>query len=72
MTAIRLPTRPAHPLIDQAIAAHGPHRVLFAALRALVRRRARPPDLDRLPEAIRRDIGLPPREVRRPDFQPPF
>jgi len=62
MTALRLtPTRPSPEIIDAAIALHGPGRVLWTALRALFRPRTRPPDLNHLPEHIRRDIGLLPR-----------
>lgn len=45
------------------IAAHGPWRVLFAALTALLRQATgtAAPDVDRLPDHLRADIGLPPR-----------
>ena len=65
-----LPLGPDPSLIEDAIARHGPSRVLLAALRALLRPAARPPDRPRPPRArdlrdlnehLRRDIGLPPR-----------
>lgn len=45
------------------IAAHGPWRVLFAALTALLRQATgtAAPDVDSLPDFLRDDIGLPPR-----------
>ncbi|MEM9797904.1 MAG: hypothetical protein AAF919_15540 [Pseudomonadota bacterium] len=61
MTALRLRgPRPPHDLIDAAIESHGAARVLLAAVASLLRPRARPPDLTRLPNHLRRDVGLPP------------
>jgi hypothetical protein len=65
MTALRISTSalPAKQLIEDAIEAHGPSRVLIAAALALLRRRpkprTRPPDLADLDPHLRRDIGLP-------------
>lgn len=57
----RNPSLVSMPLIDAAIAHHGPRRVLFAALGAMLRRRSAtlssqtdPP----LSNHLRRDIGL--------------
>lgn len=49
--------------LSALIAAHGPWRVLGAALIALLRQAIRPgaPDVDSLPDHLRKDIGLPPR-----------
>lgn len=58
MTALPLHTRPSRDAIDTAIALHGPLRVLLAAARALLRPKARPPDVASLPDHLRRDIGL--------------
>lgn len=61
MNALPVITRPSRDLIDAAIALHGPLRVLLAAIRALLRPRARPPDnLGRVPDYLRADIGLAP------------
>ncbi|WP_179379239.1 hypothetical protein [Jannaschia marina] len=65
MTAVRLRAPVAHPSIDDIIARHGPRRVLLAALRALLRPRARPPDVRYLSNHVRRDIGLDPLEPRQ-------
>ena len=53
----------AIPPLSALIAAHGPWRVLFAALTALLRQAVAPkaPDVDSLPDHLRADIGLPPR-----------
>ncbi|TFL17379.1 hypothetical protein [Jannaschia formosa] len=45
--------------IHVAIDAHGPGRVLIAALVAMLRPRARPPDGRALPAHLKRDLGLP-------------
>ena len=72
MNALRLtdPARAARQLIEDAIAANGARRVLFAAVFALFRPppagRARPPDLSDLGPHLRRDIGLP-MEPHAPD-----
>jgi hypothetical protein len=58
MNALPLRPRPARDVIDAAIAAHGPARVLVAALAAMLRPRARPPDRATLPPRLRRDVGL--------------
>ncbi len=49
--------------LSALIAAHGPWRVLFAALTTLVRQATgtAAPDVDSLPDRLRADIGLPPR-----------
>ena len=57
MNAIRLTSLP---LIDAAIETHGAARVLLAAAVALLRPKARPPDVMSLNAHLRRDIGLPP------------
>ncbi|WP_043918701.1 hypothetical protein [Jannaschia aquimarina] len=62
MTLVYLhaPARDADAIRD-VIERHGPARVLLAALAALLRPRARPPDAIRvvdLPDHLRRDIGL--------------
>lgn len=60
---------PTHrPLIDAAIAAHGPRQVLRAALVAMLTPRAA---VDLRNPHLRRDVGLPPipePPVRRPLF----
>ena len=58
MTALPLRPRPPRHLIDAAIAAHGPGRVIAAALAAMLRPRARPPDAPPVPPHLRRDVGL--------------
>ena len=68
MTALRLNRRTtAQSSIETAIRDHGASRVLLAALVALLRRRTpaqpRPPDADRLPNYLRRDVGLPEQPV---------
>ncbi|MEL6586106.1 MAG: hypothetical protein AAFY65_06140 [Pseudomonadota bacterium] len=59
-----LPAASARPqprlILEEAIALNGPRKVLIAALAALVRPRARPPDLRHLPNHVRADIGLGP------------
>ncbi|MDB2407569.1 hypothetical protein N9W17_03440 [Jannaschia sp.] len=59
MNALPLRPPPSRNAIHIAIDAHGPMRVLLAALGALLRPRARPPDAGALPAHLRRDIGLP-------------
>ncbi len=69
MTALRLsPLRSSRALIDAAIEVHGPARVLLAAIVALLRPKARPPDAGDLPAHLRRDIGLPPEAPPAPDW----
>lgn len=53
----------AIPPLSALIATHGPWRVLFAALTALLRQATgtSTPDVDSLPDFLRDDIGLPPR-----------
>ncbi|MCK0169352.1 hypothetical protein MWU52_17495 [Jannaschia sp. S6380] len=66
MTALRITSpRPSRDLIDHAIARHGAGRVLLAALLALLRPKARPPDAASLPDHLRRDVGLPDIEAQR-------
>ena len=69
MNALRLTTPAPSPrtLIDAAIESHGPVRVLLAAAAALLRPKARPPDMVELTPHLRRDIGLPPPRARPPD-----
>lgn len=38
---------------------------IYAARRATARRAARPPNFDTLPDALRKDVGLPPNEGRK-------
>ena len=64
MTALRLNRgTAAQSSIETAIRDHGASRVLLAALVSLLRGRIpaqpRPPDADRLPNYLRRDVGLP-------------
>ncbi|PWJ20938.1 hypothetical protein [Jannaschia seohaensis] len=66
MTALPLRPDTSRTAIEIAIDAHGPGRVLLAALAALLRPRARPPDTAALPSHLRRDIGLPPHEPGLP------
>lgn len=49
--------------LSALIAAHGPWRVLLAALTTLLHQAIgpTPPSVDRLPDHLRQDIGLPPR-----------
>ncbi|GIT90022.1 hypothetical protein JANAI62_04950 [Jannaschia pagri] len=67
MNVIHLPPRNRRDPLDAAIALHGPRYVLMAAMRAMLRPRARPPDttppvkVDHISDHIRRDIGLMPR-----------
>lgn len=58
------------PPLSALIAAHGPWRVLFAALTALLQQATgtAAPDVDSLPDHLRADIGLPPRGS--PPLQP--
>ncbi|CTQ50018.1 hypothetical protein [Jannaschia donghaensis] len=72
MTALRLSPPPTPTLIDDAIDRHGATRVLWAALRALLRPTARPPDLRDLPDRLRRDIGLPPHPAAPSDLHRRF
>ena len=63
MTSLRLSeTDQAKALIESAIAENGAMRVLLAAAKAVLRerpeRRTRPPDTMRLPEHLRKDVGL--------------
>lgn len=64
MTAVRLPgpvrPDPTTDLIAEVIARAGPFRVLRAALLALLRPRARPPDLSELSPRLLSDLGLDP------------
>lgn len=52
--------------LSSLVAAHGPWRVILAALIALLRQAAgvNTEDVDRLPDHIRKDIGLPPAALR--------
>ena len=52
-------------LIGDAIARHGATRVFLAALRALLRP-TRPTRPGPVPDALRRDVGLPPPPPRLP------
>jgi hypothetical protein len=58
--------------LSALIAAHGPWRVLFAALTALLRQATSSavPDVDSLPDHLRADIGLPPRGSPPPSLPP--
>jgi uncharacterized protein YjiS (DUF1127 family) len=64
MTALRLRGSmipdPNKDLIAEAIQRAGPLRVLAAALRALLRPRARPPDIKELSPHLLKDLGLDP------------
>lgn len=60
--------------LEAVIARHGIRAVLFAALRAALRReRRRPPHPGEiLPDHLRRDVGLPPRAPPPRPRIPPF
>lgn len=62
MNALPLGPREAPTLIETVIQQYGARRVLWAALVALFRRKSnaqpRPPDGNRLPAYLRKDVGL--------------